>query len=114
VNDPKRPHVYAWEIVVTMRKVSVMCVAVYFYESPPVQGICVCLYICIAHCTRAMFLSCPTYDTHPCTYTYTRHAHAVILGLVVIISALCLQITQNPFESILLNRAEAVSIECAC
>jgi hypothetical protein len=43
VNDPKRPNVYAWEIVVTMRKVSVMCVAVYFYESPPVQGMRVCV-----------------------------------------------------------------------
>jgi hypothetical protein len=43
VNDPKRPNVYAWEIVVTMRKVSVMCVAVYFYESPPVQGLFVCV-----------------------------------------------------------------------
>jgi hypothetical protein len=52
VNDLKRPHVYAWEIVVTMRKVSVMCVAVYFYESPPVQGIysvsvCVCVCVCV-------------------------------------------------------------------
>jgi hypothetical protein len=36
---------YAWEIVVTMRKVSVMCVAVYFYESPPVQGMCVCVCV---------------------------------------------------------------------
>jgi hypothetical protein len=45
VNDPERPHVYAWEIVVTARKISVMCVAVYFYESPPVQGVCVCVYV---------------------------------------------------------------------
>jgi hypothetical protein len=41
VNDPERPYVYAWEIVVTSRKKLVMCFAIYFYESPPVQGICV-------------------------------------------------------------------------
>jgi hypothetical protein len=52
VNDPKRPYVYAWEIVVTMRKVFVMCVAVYFYESPPVQGmrVCVCVLVYM-HCS---------------------------------------------------------------
>jgi hypothetical protein len=44
VNDLKRPNVYAWEVVVTLRKVSVMCVAVFFYESPPVQGMCACVY----------------------------------------------------------------------
>jgi hypothetical protein len=73
---------------------------------------CVCVCACIyALFTLLMFLHCLTYDTHPCTYT--QHVHAVILGLVVIVSALCLQIKQNPFENNLLNRAETVCIECA-
>jgi hypothetical protein len=75
----------------------------------PARARYACLCVCIALLTLSMFLRSPTYDSHPCTYT--QHVHAVNLGLVVIMSALCLQIKQNPFESDLLNRAETVCIK---
>jgi hypothetical protein len=73
VNDTSRPHVYAWECVVTIRKLLVVCAAVYLHENPSVQGECVltCVYI-------KLFWS-----VNICSHTHTYTNHPVLDGSTV-------------------------------